>query len=169
MSFTRVWTWLRDGSRVQNAPLRILVSILCHKIPACSPKSVHHIGTEVPQIAHIATMAETFINCSRAGPTRPHTSPMELGHKNTFLVPYDKKLTGACFWTHNIQRVGSFLDKYDPMPLDGSKHWDSSWGGSWSPEQKLIRGYVYLDQIMRLQGVNKAIEPLDVGNAKMSE
>ena len=97
--------------------------------PCLRPQSVHHIGTEVPQIANIATMAETFINCSRDGPTRPHTSPMDLGHKNTFWVRYEKKLTGACFCTHDIQRVGSFLDNYDPMPLDASKHWESSLGG----------------------------------------
>ena len=73
----------------KKAPVCIVPGILCHKIPACSPQRVHHSGTEVLKTANVAPMAEKFINRSTARPTPPHRSPMELAHKNTFLIPYE--------------------------------------------------------------------------------
>ena len=80
---------LQTAKNVLSYPNRHILSQNPHSHH--TPQSGYHGVAEVAKTANIAKMAEKCINCISAGPTLPHTNPMESGPKNTFSAQNRKK------------------------------------------------------------------------------
>ena len=102
--------------------------------------------TEVAKTANIAKMAKKCINCIRARPTPPHTSPMESEPEKTLSAQNPRK-TKRCM-IFNPQKGGVIIGPPTPPPtptsLKTSKKWVLSGGrGGGGSDQKLFGGCVY--------------------------